>query len=639
MYRLPLRLLPLWLLFILPLAVLTAGNDYVIQPKWTVAMIGGALIASAAAMSGWRGLRRHPLFVPVMALLVATTVSALFAIDLPQAGRVTLQRIALGVVCLAVAMSGISFGRVLVVSAASVLIQAWVAWEQARGNWIVGHGEQFGAGRIYATLGNPSFFGVYLAPVAVWFGYRVATAAADRRPAALAGSSATLAVILVLMSRAAVIDAWAGLGVGAAVIAWLVASRGRMPSVKVGLASVAVLLIGAAATLAVLAPRLGDRLDYLRVKAFSWHAAAWMWRDAPVLGAGPGEYQTRSPFAMTNVWNLWTNAWGVRRNLVAPHDEAFAHQDYLQILAEQGTVGLGLMIWIAVIAIRIGLARIRSGDRDKVGWLAGLSAFLPTMALHFPLWMAPSAMIFWISIGALGARPERPVADRSTASGRIGIFMSLPLLFLLSVFLCRSLTTNVLLGEGYRLFRGASQPSVDPELRRRAFDLAAWHLGRFEALDPRSYEERFYAGVLHQARGDDAAAIDGYTRAIALYPGMQGAIYNLGNLHFRRENWAVAADTYAKVLALNPASMEAANNIGNAVGMQGKYDEADRWYRKALQMDPAYPDALYNLCVNAWRRRDRAAAKRWLEKALAADPGYAPAREFAPTLGVRVPRR
>lgn len=639
MYRLFLRILPLMLLFILPLAVLTTGNDYVIQPKWTVAMIGGALIAAALMLHGVAGIRRHPLFIPVLALLTATVISAVSAIDGPQAVRVLLQRGALVVACLAVARSGISLGRVLAVSAASVLCQAWIAWEQARGNWIVGHGEQFGAGRIYATLGNPSFFGVYLAPVAVWFGYRAVTAFRTRRTVALGGCAMFLGVILVLMMRAAVIDAWAGLGLGAAVIAWLVASHGRMPSAKAGLATACVLVLGATATLAVLAPRLGDRLDYLRVKAFSWHAAAWMWRDAPVLGMGPGEYQTRSPAAMTKVWTLWTGAWGVRRNLVAPHDEAFAHQDYLQILAEQGTVGFGLMIWIVVIAVRIGIGRIRSGDRDAIGWLAGLAAFLPTMALHFPLWMAPSAMIFWISIGALSHEPAGLNRIHSAGVGRFRILIVLPLLFIFSVFLCRSLTTNVLLGEAYRLFRGASQPEVAPDLRRRAFDLAAWHLGRFEALDPRSYEERFYAGVIHQARGDDAAAIDGYTRAIALYPGMQGALYNLGNVHFRRGNWAVAAETYAKVLDINPASMEAANNIGNALGMEGKYAEADRWYGRALQQDPAYPDALYNLCVNAWRRHDRPAAKRWLEKALAADPGYAPAREFAPTLGIRVAPR
>lgn len=645
MHRLFFRILPLWLLFVLPLAVLKPGNDYVIQPKWTVLMLGGALIAAAWVLKGGAGLRRHPLFVPVAALLVATAVSALFAINTTQAIRVTLQRAAVAAACLAVAVPGLSFGRVLVVSAAGLAIQAWVAWEQSRGNWIVGHGEQFGAGRIYATLGNPSFYGVYLAPVAVWFLYRAVVALRPMRVGAAAGSAAALGVILVLMARAAVIDAWAGLGLGAAVIVWQLAARGRVPPARVWIATGAVLLAGAGVTLAALAPRLGDRLDYLRVKAFSWHAAAWMWRDAPVLGHGPGEYQTQSPFAMTKVWTLWTGSWGVRQHLVAPHDEAFAHQDYLQTLAEQGIVGFGLLAWVVIVAIRAGLRAIRQGDRDRIAWLAGLAAFIPTMALHFPLWMAPSALVFWLSIGSLGRIAVRQHqsaeagADPTVTRRPIGIFIALPLCFFISVFLCRSLTSNVLLGEGYRLFRGASQPGVAPELKARAFELAAWHYGRFERLDGRHYEERFYAGVLHQAMGNDAAAIDAYTRAIALYPAMQGALYNLGNLHFRRENWAVAAEIYERVLAINPASLEAANNIGNAFGMQGNYAEADRWYLRALRMNPAYPDALYNLCVNAWRRRDTKEARRWLEKALEADPGYAPAREFAPTLGVRVPRR
>ncbi len=640
MYRLFIRILLLWLLFILPLAVLKPGNDYVIQPKWTVMMLGGLWVGAALAVRG-RGVRRHPLFVPVAALLAATVLSACFAVNLPQAGRVTAQRVALGAACLAAATVPVTFGRVLLVSAAGLAIQAWVAFEQSRGNWIVGHGEQFGAGRIYATLGNPSFFGVYLAPVAVWFLFRCVTAWTGRRWGSLAAAGAALAVLLVLMQRAAVVDAWAGLGLGAAMIAWLLAARGRMPSLRAWLAGGAVLLVGAAVTLAILAPRLGDRLDYLRVKAFSWHAAAVMWREAPVLGAGPGEYQTRAPFAMTKVWTLWTESWGIRRNLVAPHDEAFAHQDYLQVLAEQGVVGLGLLIWIVAIAVRVALARIRAGDRDRIGWIAGLCAFIPTMALHFPLWMAPSALIFWLSLGMLCRTIPEPSGQVPHPASRTGIFIAPPLLLILSVYLCRSLTTNVLTGEAYRMFRGASQPGVIESLRDQAYGIAAANFRRAEALDAYNYEQRFYAGVLFQAMGaqHDGEAIDAYTRAVALYPGMQGALYNLANLYYRRSNWPMAVETYQRVLAINPMSLDAANNVGNAYGMQGRYDEADRWYLRALQMDPGYADALYNLCVNAWRRKDRAGARRWLEKALAADPGYAPAREFAPTLGVKVPGR
>ena len=229
MHRLFLRILLLWLLFILPLAVLTPGNDYVIQPKWTIMMLGGVLVGAAWAVSGWKHVRRHPLFVPIALLLGGAVLSGMSAMNLPQAGRVALQRVALAAACLTAATGALSLGRALWISAFSIAIQAWVAWEQSRGHWIVGHGEQFGAGRIYATLGNPSFYGVYLAPVAAWFLYAFLDAWMDRRWPRLAGSGAVLGVILLLMNRAAVVDAWAGLGLGAAVMAWLVVSRGRMP--------------------------------------------------------------------------------------------------------------------------------------------------------------------------------------------------------------------------------------------------------------------------------------------------------------------------------------------------------------------------------------------------------------------------
>ena len=622
--RLLLRLILLWLVFAVPLAVLKPANDYVIQPKFAVCLAGAIVAAAVLAASGrWRALRGEPLVLPLVGVCAAALIAWPGAINRGQAAKLVVEQAGWAVLCLAAIVESPGLGRVVGVAAASVACQLWVAVQQIRGNWVVGHGEQFGAGRIYATLGNPSFFGVYLAPVSVLLlGGLLAGARAGRRGAVLAAlSGGALAAVLFLMAKAAVIDAWAGFAIGGALVAWL-SFRGRLAPSRGAMVALLVLAVGGAATATALAPRLWDRLDYLKVKAFSWHAAAWMWRDHAVMGAGPGEYQTQSPMMMARVHALWTAGWGVPEAYVAPHDEAFAHEDYLQMLAETGVVGFGLWLWLIAVVARRGVR-----DPARAPWLGALAAFVPTMSLHFPLHLGSSLLLFWLCAGWAGRRFPLPPSE---GDGRVRVRVREWLIagivaVVLAALVLRSQTANVYLGEGVRLFRGGAPV------------LAVPHFQRFERLLADNYEERFYAGALYQALHDDGAAISSNEHALALYPGMQGALYNLGNVHFNRGNYADAARVYARALEVNPCMVEAANNLGNSVALLGRHAEAERWYLRAVALQPKYKDALYNLAVNAYRMGRKRDARRWAGKALEADPKYAPALELAATLGMKRP--
>lgn len=617
------RLIPVWLLVAIPLAFLRPGNDYVMQPKVAVAMSGAALLIAVLAAGGaLSGVMAQPILVPLTGVVVATLVAIPGSVNLPQAVRLFAEQCGWAALALGATIAVVPLDRMLPAIGASIAIVLWIALDQLGGRWYVGHGDQFGPGRIYATLGNPSFFGVWLAPVAVWLLVGGIGAARTRRPVQAAGLGAALAATLFLMLKAAVIDAWAGLAVGGAVSIWLMLAtryRNRLlrPTVYAG-------LVFAAGTLAaawVLAPFIHDRLDYLKVKAFSWHAAAWLWRDHPILGAGPGGFQTEAPLVMARVHALWTKTWGVTRSLVSPHDEAFAHQEYLQMLAEVGVLGAGMWCWLVAVVVRSGWHCLISDEREvsgRIAWLGGLAAFIPTMALHFPLHLAPPATVFWLSVGWAGRRSERylvPFPDRKGA--RYLLWGSAAAALLVCVIAARGLTCNVLLGEGYRYFRGGA-----PHLAAGFFD-------RFERLSGRNYEERFYAGAVYQALHDEPRAIESYERAVALYPGMQGALYNLGNVYFNRGAYDQAAEIYSRVLAINPDQADALNNLGNCYGMLGKRAEAEKVYLKAVAIDPGHVDALYNLAVNAYRMKRRAEARKWLARTLAIQPQYPAASELA----------
>ena len=209
------RLILLWMVFMVPLAVLTAGNDYVFQPKTAVAM-GGVLLAWAALGQGgrWRTLRGEPVLVPLSAFVIASFLPVLGAVNQPQSFRLAMEQAGWAGLALAALLVSPSRLALSAACAFTVAVQLVVAILQLTGNYVVGHGEIFGAGRIYATLGNPSFFGVYLAPVAVFLAVGFAGDIYRRRYRMAGWQGLALASALFLLYRAAVIDAWAGLAIG-----------------------------------------------------------------------------------------------------------------------------------------------------------------------------------------------------------------------------------------------------------------------------------------------------------------------------------------------------------------------------------------------------------------------------------------
>jgi len=635
-----LRLILLMLVAAVPLAFLAhrgefPAQDYVLQPKTAVAMLGALVACAVLVMDGrFRRQLAQPLFIPLAALAAAGVLAMPHAANVPQALRLLGEQLGWAALCLAATVSAPAWGKLLLVTAVSVAAQLVIALMQLQGWWVVGHGEQFGPSRIYATLGNPSFFGVYLAPVAVWLLAGLVSAWRQRSFGKAGWVGAALVATIFLMIKAAVIDAWVGFALGGALAVWLMhASPGR-PRTRCPVRSFAlpalVLVFGCLVALQVLMPRLHDRLAYLKVKAFSWHAAAWLWRDHPVTGAGLGGYQTFAPLVMARVHRLWTSDWGVRETVVMPHDEAFAHQDFAQRLAETGVLGFGAWVWLLVVVVRTGWR-----DPSRAPYLGALTAFVPTMCFHFPLHLASSTLLFWLCVGWAG-RYERslPLFLPSAVNGEkekgagvryLALVSGLIILVLLAVLVTRGLTANVYLGSGYRLFRGGALRQAVPLFEN------------FRRLAPYHFEGAFYAGALYQALGDHGRAIEGYERAIKLYPGMQGAIYNLGNVYFKRGHYAQAIETFTRAIAINPCLVEAINNRGNAYSLHGQFEKADRDYLRAVALNPSYPDALFNLAVSALRKGDSAAARRWLTRTLDVDPGYKPAAELADSLELKLP--
>jgi tetratricopeptide (TPR) repeat protein len=93
-------------------------------------------------------------------------------------------------------------------------------------------------------------------------------------------------------------------------------------------------------------------------------------------------------------------------------------------------------------------------------------------------------------------------------------------------------------------------------------------------------------------RADEAVAAG--LRAVALQPNFTQALNNLGIAYYDRSEYEEAAVYYRRALAVDPGFAEAHNNLGNAYRAQKRYAEAIAAYGRALQLKPDYADAYNN---------------------------------------------
>jgi len=78
-----------------------------------------------------------------------------------------------------------------------------------------------------------------------------------------------------------------------------------------------------------------------------WSCAVRMWKDKPVMGFGPGTYETFYPDYQIKA--------EMTRISTKEGDRGDAHSEYLTLLSEQGTPGLIIWLLLLLIALRTGL--------------------------------------------------------------------------------------------------------------------------------------------------------------------------------------------------------------------------------------------------------------------------------------------
>jgi protein O-mannosyl-transferase len=131
----------------------------------------------------------------------------------------------------------------------------------------------------------------------------------------------------------------------------------------------------------------------------------------------------------------------------------------------------------------------------------------------------------------------------------------------------------------------------------------------------------FYAlGDALRDRGDCAAAIPAYRRAVELLPQEPRARMNLGICLAETRRYEEARHEFEDALRADPGSVQAEDNLGRLALLAGHPDEARQRFEQALRWDGRDLVAHLNLAMLETRDGNPAAALRLCSEALAQHP-------------------
>jgi tetratricopeptide (TPR) repeat protein len=133
------------------------------------------------------------------------------------------------------------------------------------------------------------------------------------------------------------------------------------------------------------------------------------------------------------------------------------------------------------------------------------------------------------------------------------------------------------------------------------------------------------AATALRTRGDCAAALSSYRRALAIDPRHEDALYYLGQCAQTRGEDAIAREAFDRLITVNPSSARGHLALGSLLASPAPdrplaLDAAEREFQRAHAINGEETGPVLRLGEIALVRGDEAQARRWLESALRTNP-------------------
>ena len=273
-----------------------------------------------------------------------------------------------------------------------------------------------------------------------------------------------------------------------------------------------------------------------------------------------------------------------------------AHNEYLQVLAETGAVGLGVFIWILVSFFGIGWRGLYAPDKGEnrfkdtiwtMGILVSSALLLIQNIFSVDMRFVISAAFLFLMIGmVVGGSGKKIRFDmRSFTSLRWVVF----------VCACAGI---IMLGKGL----------IEPYQAQRRL-----------AAEPDFFEQKILEPAKTKRELQELAQ---------QYPDKASVFEKLGWVYAKEKKWNEAIQNYLQAARIDPELVGAYNNLGNIYFTMGKRSKALEFYKRALGIDPTLVDAHMNAGIAYYYEGRLRESAEHIKKVIELDPGNAKARDL-----------
>jgi len=331
--------------------------------------------------------------------------------------------------------------------------------------------------------------------------------------------------------------------------------------------------------------RAAKILDTRDIRVDLWKMAIQQFKLNPVVGTGGGTYQYY--------------ARRFRPSYIVA-DPVYAHNDYCQLLAEYGAIGLISALCFVICHWWVGWKSLNYFVRERpvaryrmqsdslalnIGALTAVSIYVVHSFLDFNLHIPANAMLLGFMFGTL-ANPGVAMPNVNEAYEKISHYLKLALPALGAWIAAAGLPT--LPAEYF-----AEQARVALTQERYEESIALAELGL--PGDPKNPYLPLYLGQAHSSLAENNAnaavaqasftlAVAAFRKGLALYPQEQWLLIGLGSSLDGLGRFEEARPIYKKAIDWNPTSGPIYLYYATHLRRAGKYDEAEAMYKKSLQL-------------------------------------------------------
>ena len=477
-------------------------------------------------------------------------------------------------------------------------------------------------GRIPATLGNPNFFGAYLAVLAPF----ILSFSAGLKRNRYLFTALMFVPLLFLLYMTGSKGAMAALACSMAVYAALTFSKHG--GAKSFAAENAFPLALAAGTILVAAVMLIHNIDSLKFRIDVWTGAVKLALANPVFGTGPGSFSYAFPsFRPGEI---------MKRSYMHSYEVSYPENMFLQAAAEYGFAGLGILVFLLWVILG-------KPERDKKDFYAALCGLVAANMAGVDINYTASAMLAAVFSGTLlnGRQGGSVLIDRgwkkaalfASGAGAVLILVIQVNIQVSDVYLSRAINFSEAGQWGGAIENYKKSLRYNPHNVPAGYFLAAAYydsnpaanapaalsqLEEVEKTAPDYVLLHYKKGVILNSMGDTDAAIAEYGKMLKVDPYLKPALVEMAYIYYKRGDLP-SAEEYMKKAAEKAGDDPALyNNLGNIYFMQKRVNEAVAAYKKAIEIKPD-KDYYYNLGCVYFTLNDLVNAKENIGKAAELD--------------------